>query len=211
MQDNTNLFLHQQGKTSEQRHFELKAGRELHITHSKSHKTRKYAFSILALLEQGKRIYQFKKRWLILGLCTMTVILLFPQIQHHLPFDPEPYAIYILAGLFFMALMFFMLLVNTFRRHYVLLSSHTRLPLAEFWVNNPSRKDFQNFISELEKRIKQHKAEMNIPYDKQLAGELRTLRRVTEAGFLSESVYQAARAKLLLMSDINYQPPTKEE
>lgn len=206
MQDKTNLVLNQTANAREQRGFELKAGRELHVVHTRQNKTRNYAFSLLAVHEPGKHIYQFKKRWLILALGMLVVMLLFPQIQGYLPAGVGQYALSILLVLFFGALLFFMLLVHSFSRRYVFYSVHTRLPLVEFWVNNPSRKEFQHFISALESGIRQHRDEMNITYDKQLAGELRTLRRVTEAGMLSESVYLAAKAKLLLMSDMNYRP-----
>lgn len=211
MQNKSNWVLQQKNKTREQRHFELKAGRELHIVHTKNNKKKKYAFSILAMCDQGKRIYQFKKRWLILALGTILIMLLFPRVQYILPFNIEHFVLYILSGLFFAALLFFMLLVHTFKRRYVFCSIHTRLPLVEFWINNPSRKEYKDFISALEDNIKQHKEEMHIAYDKQLAGELRTLRRVTEVGMLSESVYLAAKAKLLLMSDVNFQSPTSRE
>ena len=206
MQNKTNLVLDQKITPHEQCHFELKAGRELHVVHTRQDKTTKYAFSILAMHAQGKRIYQFKKRWLLLALGTLLVMPLFPQILLHLPAGIEHYSLSILLVLFFTAMLFFMLLVRSFKNRYVFYSAHTRLPLVEFWVNNPTRKEFQQFIAALEDGIRLHRQEMNIAYDKQLAGELRTLRRVTEAGILSESVYLAAKAKLLIMSDVNYRP-----
>ena len=205
------MELHQQAKNGEQRHFELKAGRELHVTQSKNQKTSRYAFSILAMRDQGKKVYQFQKRWLVLGLIPIAIMAALPQLQPYLPVDFRPYGLHILSGLFFLSLLFFMLLVNTFKRRYVFYSIHTRLPLVEFWMNEPSRKEFHHFISTLEDTIKQHKSEMSIPYHRQLAGETRTLRRVTEAGVLSESVYQAAKAKLLIMSDVNYRHSASKE
>ena len=201
MHEGTNRVLHQQAKTGEQRHFELRSGRELHVTGSRQYKTTKYAFSILAMLEQGKRCYLFQKRWLVLGLLCVLLIMLLPVAQRLIPVDWERYFLSVLLVLSFTALLFFMLLVNSFSRSHVFFSNHTRLPLVEFWVNKPTRREFQEFIAVLETAISRHKAEMKVPYNKQLSGELRTLRRVTEAGCLSESVYQAAKAKLLLMSD----------
>ena len=201
MHEGTNRVLHQQAKTGEQRHFELRAGRELHVTGSHHYKTTKYAFSILAMLEQGKRCYLYKKRWLVLGLFCVLLIMFLPVAQRVITVDWERYFLPALLVLSFAALLFFMLLVNSFSRSHVFFSTHTRLPLVEFWVNKPTRREFQEFVTALEAAVRQHKAEMKVPYNKQLAGELRTLRRVTEAGCLSESVYQAAKAKLLLMSD----------
>lgn len=206
MSDPSTQILHQQAKNREQSYFELKSGRELHITRSKNNKTKKYAFSILALADKGKKIYQFKKRWLVLGLLSMALMAALPQLQPFMPTILENYFSYILASLFFSALLFFMLLYYTFEQRYVFNSVYTKLPLVEFWVNQPSRKAYQEFITLLENTITEHKQEMHIPYDKQLAGELRTLRRVTEAGILSQSVYLAAKAKLLIMSDIDSRP-----
>lgn len=211
MQDNTGLMLRQKGKANEERRFELKAGCELHVVHKNHNKKNKFAFSILAMADQGKRVYQYKKRWLMLGVVTVMMLLLLPVAVKHVPFNVDPYILYIMSGLSFTALLFFMLLIYTFKRSYVFSSIYTKLPLIEFWVNNPSRKEYQGFIAGLESRIKQHKELMKITYDKQLAGELRTLRRVTEAGMLSESVYLAAKAKLLLMSDVDYYPSPEKE
>ncbi len=194
MQDKMYLMLRQNGKAKDERYYELRAGRELHVVHGK----KKFALSLLALDDQGRRIYQYKKRWLILGIMAIAAMLLFSKLGQYWSVSIVPY---LLSGLFFAALLFFMLLVYTFQRSYVFLSIHTRLPLVEFWINNPTRKEYHKFISALEHAIKQHRAEMKIPHDKQLAGELRSLRRVMEAGMLSESVYLAAKAKLLLLSD----------
>jgi len=211
MQGKTGLILQQKGKADDERRYELKAGRELHVVQKKQNKKKKFGISILALHDQGKRVYQYKKRWLILGMGTVAVMLISPELGKHVPFIPVPYMLYILSGLFFAAILFFMLLVHTFRCRYVFSSIYTNLPLVEFWINKPSRKEYQDFIAALESSIKQHKEFMKIAYDKQLAGELRTLRRVTEAGMLSESVYLAAKAKLLLMSDMRYRPSTDKQ
>ena len=202
MQDKISLMLSQKGKANEERRFELKAGRELHVVHKTQGQNNKYGLSVLALHDQGRRVYEYKKRWLVLGLVFVTAMLAFPFSANFLPTHLEPYSLYILIGMFCSALLFFMLLVNTFKRRYIFYSIYTNLPLVELWINRPSRKDFQSFVTELENSIRQHKQSMKIAYDKQLAGELRTLRRVSEAGMLSQSVYLAAKAKLLLMSDM---------
>ena len=199
------MELYQQAKNGEQRHFQLKAGRELHITHSMSHKTHRYAFSVLALVDKGKRVYLYKKKWAFLGILSMLLLAGLPTLGQYSLVQVEKYYLYFFIGCFCLALLFLMLFIRTFRRRDVFTSIYTQLPLVEFWVNLPTRKEYQQFIEALEKTIKLHKDEMKVPFQKQLAGEIRTLRRVSEAGILTESVYQAAKAKLLLMSDENYQ------
>lgn len=200
------MELYQRAKSGEQRHFELKAERELHVTISRAQLTSHYGFSVLALMDRGKRIYTFRKRWLYLGILTILAMSFLPQLEMRLGFNIHTNSKYIFAGLFCLSLLFLLLLARSFKRHYVYLSIHTRLPIVEMWVNNPNRKEFINFIHELEKAIQSHKAKMQIPFNRQLAGEMRTLRRVSEAGVISPSVYQAAKAKLLIMSDQNYRP-----
>lgn len=211
MQDKTSLTLQQKVKGNEERHFELKAGRELHVVHRKGNNRTKYAFSILALHDKARRIYHYQKRWLVLSVLMMVLMALVPIGQPYLPAPLAPYGLYLLAGLFFLAMLFCLLWVQTFHRRDVFYSVYTNLPLVEFWINKPSRHEYQAFISALENQIVQHRQEMNIAYEKQLAGELRTLRRVTEAGLLSESVYIAAKAKLLLLSDTFYQPEENKD
>lgn len=195
------MELYQQSKNGEQRHFLLKAGRELHVTLNRQHRTCRYAFSILALMDNGKQVYSYSKYWLVLSIVSAAAMLGLPYFEKLTGVNIQPSYLYVMLGLFSLSLLSFLCLVKTFNRRFVLYSSHTQLPLVEFWVNLPNRKEFQNYINELETTISQHKEEMKIPFSRQLAGEIRTLRRVSEAGVLSESVYQAAKAKLLIMSD----------
>lgn len=192
----------QQSKNGDQKHFKLKAGREIHVTQNINKKTQYYAFSILALLSEGKRNYNFKKRWLLLGLVSMVSILLIPQFEDVIGLSLHNYYIYIFAALLCSALLFLLLFVRSFSSSYVFYSIHTRLPLVEFWPNKPNRSEYSDFINNLQNNIKTHQEEMHISYKRQLAGEIRTLRRIAEAGTLSMSVYQAAKAKLLIMSDV---------
>lgn len=211
MQDKTSLTLHQRSNNGEERQFELKAGRELHVINSKKDNRTVYAFSILALQDEGQRVNRYQQRWLWLALLMITSLLMMPSLQQYFPATIEQYMLSVFSALFFGALLFLMLLLRSFSRSCIFYSKYTNLPLLEFWINKPSRKEYEHFVSVLENSIKQLKQDMQISYDKQLAGELRTLRRVTEAGLLSESVYIAAKAKLLILSDTPYRPADSQE
>lgn len=201
MQDKASVTLRQKDSHRGERRFELKAGRELHVAMKCRQKACRFALSVLAMAPEGKVFYVYAKHWLALVLVSIVALIVVPLLARWQVISLEAYMPSVMVALFFAALLFSMLLYRSFSRSYVFFSVHTKLPLVELWVNNPDRPGFQAFVRELEHCIKHHRDEMNVAYERQLAGELRTLRRVTEAGLLSESVYIAAKAKLLLMSD----------
>ena len=211
MQDTTSVTLQQKHKLKGKRRFEIRAGRELHVVLKNKNETKKFGFSVLAMSEKGKMFYVYEKRWLLMGLLSVMAILALPALEKFLPTPLMSYVIFIMVGLFFSALLFFLLLFRSFGRSFVFFSIYTKLPLVEFWVHNPTRSEYQAFVRQLEQCISVHRAAMKIGLDRQLAGELRTLRRVTEAGLLSESVYLAAKAKLLLLSDEHYHSVSETE
>ena len=204
MQDTTSVKLQQKDKLKGKRRFELRAGRELHVALKNKNETKKFGLSVLAMNEKGKIFYVYEKRWLLLGLLSIMAMLALPVMEKFLPTSLTPYIFFIMAALFCFGLLFFLLLFRSFGRSFVFFSIYTKLPLVEFWVNKPTRSEYQAFVRQLEQSISEYRATMKIDLDRQLSGELRTLRRVTEAGLLSESVYLAAKAKLLLLSDEHY-------
>lgn len=90
----------------------------------------------------------------------------------------------------------FMVIRGTSRRR-VFVSCHARLPLLEMELNQPNPKRFNDFIAYLQRRIEETHKERKLEKDRHVAGEMRMLRRLTEAGVFESGVYQGARARLL--------------
>ena len=53
-----------------------------------------------------------------------------------------------------------------------------------------------DFITAIEKRIKKFRSHMDVSDEKQLTGEMKMLRRLSDAGVISKKDYEKAKAKL---------------
>ncbi len=73
---------------------------------------------------------------------------------------------------------------------------HAHYPLIEIGRDNPNREEFTTFINHLEESIKSYKQQHKLPEDKQLAGEIRTLRRLKNEKIISKNDYESAKEKL---------------
>ena len=70
------------------------------------------------------------------------------------------------------------------------------MPIVILCVGKPSKKSFSSFIEKIEKRIKKFREHMALDTEKQLTGEMKMLRRLSEDGVISTRAYEDAKAKL---------------
>ena len=71
------------------------------------------------------------------------------------------------------------------------------VPVLRFDINKPDRKTYKSFVNELEQHIGKMQAAYTLRADQQLAGELRMLRRLLQDGFVAQSAYDKAKARML--------------
>lgn len=76
------------------------------------------------------------------------------------------------------------------------MSQNAGVPIIELIVNKPSKEQFLSFIDYVEHRIKEYRLHMNIAEDKQLIGEMKMLRRLSDTGVISKKSYESAKSKL---------------
>ena len=76
-------------------------------------------------------------------------------------------------------------------------SRGANVPLIELAINNPSKKIFDDFVGKVEELIQSSREGLVISSNNQLAGEMKMLRRLSEDGVLSASVYKKAKDGLL--------------
>ena len=104
-------------------------------------------------------------------------------------------AIILLAGLLGGLLCFFKFWKHTSIKQ-IFYSRNAHVPIIELKPGMPSKEKFSAFIKALEQRIKKFRAHMDIAEDKQLTGEIKMLRRLSDDGVISKKVYETAKTKL---------------
>ena len=198
------LVLSQQGMQQEERHFQLKNNRELRVTSRKARWHQEYTVSLLALAQTGQRVLHVGWKWLLLAVSCVVAMFVFLEVQQSFQFNIEPYVAHVMIVLTLLAMLFLLLCIKSISHSYVYYSQHANIPLIEVMVGKPTKQDYLDFISRLEHRIKELNEFMDLSIDKQAAGELRTVRRLTEEGVLDAKYYETAKAQLLKLIGQNY-------
>ena len=184
-------------------------GRELHVQKTGKRKDLSYSVDILSLQDKSKRVFSIAWKWLIASFSVFIIMLLLltflPQyIPQHLETNRNLYlGVTLIAGVIGTLFCFIMFWKRTSRKQ-VFYSRNGRVPIIEFIIGKPSKKAFTYFIDKVENRIKKFREHMNLPADKQLTGEMKMLRRLTEEGVIRKAHYEKAKAKLLGGFDSNF-------
>ena len=74
-------------------------------------------------------------------------------------------------------------------------------PIVILSVNKPSKKTFSFFVESVEEHIRMTQEKHKISEEKQLAGEMKMLRRLSGEAIISEKVYESAKNKLFSSFD----------
>ena len=81
-------------------------------------------------------------------------------------------------------------------RKQIFYSRNANIPIIELSVGKPTKSSFYDFVNKIEQRIKKFRDHMDIAEDKQLIGEMKMLRRLSDDGIISNTLYEAAKSKL---------------
>jgi len=167
---------------------------ELRVVRKKHFSTEEYRVNILVLNEKSKRIISFGWKWFLAGL--ITSLLLLPK-SIHLSLMPGLYLeIAFYAGLIISIYCFYMTWETTTLRQ-LFYSHSTNIPIVELAVDKPSKSEFDAFLKKTEESIKTYREKMNIDPNRQLTGEIKTLRRLNKIGVISNPDYESSKSVLL--------------
>jgi hypothetical protein len=173
---------------------ELVDGQELRVKRKKNFSTDEYRINILVLNDKSEQKINFGWKWFLAGI--IASMLLIPK-SISLFATPSLYLeIAFYAGIILTLYCFFMAWKTTSLRQ-IFYSFSTSVPIVELTVGKPSTKEFHAFLRKTEERIRAYREEMNIEPNKQLAGEIKTLRRLRELGVVSEPDYENSKSVLL--------------
>ena len=190
------IEIHQQWAPGFGVKIQLLNGRELHVEKkTKPHRT-KYIIDLLALEDTSKQKTILGWKWFVAGLASILSMVLCLTFLPVLNESMINLAATYIAGLGVGASCFYMAYKGTSRKQ-IFFSRKANVPLIELATNNPSKKEFSAFINKLEECIGSSREGLRISIKNQLAGEMKMLRRLSEEGVVSESVYKKAKAGLL--------------
>lgn len=178
--------------------FQIIEGRELHIfSGGKSPQP----INLLALSEQSRLRIHIPWLWLSLALLFSVLLLVYLSLRGSLGADIRAFEFLIVVvsvlGLIG-SLAFFILKVSRKRIFY---SYSAHVPLFEIIVSKPNSREYKAFLDNIGEYIKQARESWNLSDEQQMAGELKTIRRMANAGMISQDDYEQAKSKLFAMNN----------
>ena len=172
---------------------QLVNGHEVRVERIAPRKITKYRINSLVLADKGKWRVKFPWLWLFTALLCVAVLL--PgSLVSFIPSIFVTHGSYVLGGIIVSLCLVMIWQKTTLVKAYY--SMKSRCPLIELARNKPSKEEFTTFVRHLEENIRRYQEKKNIPEDMQLAGEMRTLRRLKMEGIIKNATYENAKEKL---------------
>lgn len=172
-------------------------GRELQVVNKGKKTKQTYSVDILSLQDKSKKTFFIAWKWLITGVSFILFMLLMLKfLPPYLGDNKNLYlGIILFAGILGGILSFVQFWKHTSKKQ-IFYSLNAHVPIIELNAGKPSKENFSVFINAVEQRIKKFREHMDIAEDKQLVGEMKMLRRLSDSGVISEKDYEAAKTKL---------------
>ncbi|MFO7603267.1 MAG: hypothetical protein R6X06_05560 [Gammaproteobacteria bacterium] len=191
MTTETRIELHQKRPLGPVRHFALLRGRELEVVSSAGRKRQVYKVDLLALRSPSEREVRIAWRWWLSALGVLLLSVILAVALSYLQFTGNALlslvvGCLIAAGLGYLAW-------HKGIRQQVFYSRHSGVPLVTLQLASPSRNEVAKFVTYLEAQIDRLKDEFGLTRDQELAGEMRTLRRLSNDGVISLDEYEQSK------------------
>lgn len=172
-------------------------GRELQVAHNGKKKKKSFSVDILSLQDKSKKVFNIAWKWLAAGIIVFLLMLaLLKLLPPYLGDNKNLFlGVIMLVGLTGSIYSFFKFWKNTSRQQ-IFYSHNAHVPIVILCAGKPSKKTFSSFIDAIENRIKKFRKHMALDNEKQLTGEMKMLRRLSEDGIISSKDYEKAKAKL---------------
>jgi uncharacterized membrane protein (DUF485 family) len=192
-----NASLEQKGKLGYTKEISIRDGQEIQVRQLAGKYNKSYRLHLLALASKGKAKIHIAWPWLWTTILSATVLVVYIATRQLLPFEDSfiELAIYLACAVGIILGLVMAILKLSLKRVYT--SRIAKVPILEFDINKPDRKSYKTFVDELEEHIKKMHATYPLKADQQLAGEIRTLRRLLQDGVVSQAAYNSAKAKIL--------------
>lgn len=191
------VVLKQQNRFGLDTQIRLVDGRQLQVINKSKKTEQNYSVDILSLKDKSKKIFSIAWKWLIASISFFLIMLLLLKfLPGFLTENKNLYlGIILLIGLLGSIFSFVQFLKNSSRKQ-IFYSRNADVPIITLCAGKPTKKIFLSFIETIEKRIKQFRNHMDLAVDKQLTGEMKMLRRLSDAGIITKKEYEKAKVKL---------------
>ena len=191
------VALNQQDRTGTNLQIKLVDGRQLQVYRKEKKLEQTYSIDILSLQDKSKSVFSIAWKWLIASISFFVIMLLLLKLlPAYLGADKNLYlGIILLAGIVGSFVCFSQFLKKTSKKH-IFYTRMAHVPIIILSAGKPSKNTFITFVNAIEKRIKKFRDHMDIDDDKQLTGEIKMLRRLSDNGVITKKVYENAKAKL---------------
>ncbi len=193
--------LQQKGLFAGERRFVLKNDRYLFIDETAVGRQRSYELDVLAL--DGKPRFRLVVAWRWLLAFAVVVALEYPVLSILLPrVDPQgDYALPVIVVFALTAFIFILLAFASSYRETVFRSRHGHWPLVRLLHNRPDAAAFRAFVEAVADACERATAQAGLSRRQLLAGEIKTLRRLSKKGVLTSDEYERLRERLMKMTD----------
>jgi hypothetical protein len=196
-----NATLRQKGSYGQTLEYQILDGKELRVATTYKNRQSVYLVSLLALQESGKAHFHFAWRWLIAAAIPAGLLGIFVLLQAVAGLEAGIYAFPLTGGLSLLILAFLILFFTNTCRLREYLSRHAGVRLFQIRTGNPSHRECKAFIEVLEAYIQKCRDFWQLTMEQQLAGELRTLRRLAQEKVISRDDYEQAKTQLFSLSN----------
>ena len=172
-------------------------GRELQVLSKGKKSEKSYSVDILSLQDESKKVVLIAWKWLLysLGFFLVTLLLL-KVLPGVLNTDNNLYlGIVLTIGMIGSLISFIFFLKKTSKKQ-IFYSRNAHVPIVILGAGNPSKKLLSEFVTGIEKRIRKFRSHMELDSEKQLTGEMKMLRRLSDEGIISKKDYENAKSKL---------------
>jgi hypothetical protein len=186
--------LSQQGIFAPPIQFTLLRGRELEIARRVGRSRQVYKIDLLALRNPSEKIVTIAWKWWLASLGTFLGTVLLVLLLNSLQLGGYAWLVGGIGTISSLVLVFVSWKKGT--REQVFYSRHSSIPLVTLRLGSPSKNEFRNFVDLIEAQIKAVNDKFKLTRDQELAGEMRTLRRLSEDGVISMEEYQNSKEVL---------------
>lgn len=184
-----------------ERCFTLKDHNTLVVEIKRLKKRASYALDIAVLKPKPKHHFALAKK----SMLAMFVSIVLAYVLLYIPLiDQMPALIqqqlnrdWLLSSFIIIGLVSFILFLTFTQYERVFVARHTQLPLVRMFNGLPDKQTFAAFTDSLHQQSQKRFDSLELSGQKQRAGELKTIRRLVDAGVLSQAQYNHAKKKLL--------------
>ncbi len=197
----TRLELEQKSLFAGERRLQLKNDRYLFVDVHALRRHQQYELDVLALEPRPRFRLVIAWRWILLAVVVLA--LEYPVLRYLLPgLDPDgQYALTVIVVFTLLAFIFIVLAFAYSYRETVFVSRHAHWPLVHLLHNKPDKARFRTFVETVREAIERNAEQVGLTRQQWLAGEVKTLRRLSRKGVVRSEDYERLRAKLMKMTD----------